>query len=186
MPKKIFIKPSKDGLYDSSTEEFIYAKPQTITIEHSLVSVHKWESRWKIPFLEKAEKTPAQILDYIKCMTITQNVDPNIYYFLTEENVKDIMAYVSDPMTATTFRDDRGKGSGGRHKEQITAELIYYWMISYQIPMECQKWHLEQLMTLIKIFNIKNTPHKKMGTNEIYSRNRALNAANRARFNSKG
>ena len=185
MPKKIFISPSPDGLYDPESEEFIHAKPQTITIEHSLVSVHKWESRWKVPFLEKVEKTPAQVLDYIKCMTITQNVDPNLYYFLTDENVKDIMSYVSDPMTATTFRDDK-RGNSGGPKERITAELIYYWMISYQIPMECQKWHLEQLMTLIKIFDIKNTPAKKMGKGEIYSRNRALNAANRARFHSKG
>ena len=185
MPKKITIIPPEDGLYDPVSEEFINIKPQTIVIEHSLLSVRKWEAKWKVPYLTPEPKTAEQIIDYIKCMTITQNVDPNVYLFLTKEIVDEIIAYIQDPMTATTFTE-RQRRMCGAAKETVTAELIYYWMISYQIPMECQKWHLEQLMTLIKVFDVKNTPAKKMSRGEAYSRNKAINAANRARFHSKG
>ena len=186
MPKKITIIPPEDGLFDAEREEFIHIKPQTIVLEHSLVSLSKWESKWKIPYLTKDAKTPDQVIDYIKCMTITQNVDPNVYLFLTQENIQDIIAYIQDPMTATTFTN-RHPGAGSRISNQvITSELIYYWMISSGIPMNCEKWHLERLMTLIKIFDIENQPKKPMSKSAIYAQNKALNAANRARFKSRG
>lgn len=169
--------------FDELKNEFISTKEQTLTLEHSLVSLSKWESRWCKPFLSKATKTPEEILDYIKCMTITQNVDPVVYNFLTEENIKQVNDYIEAPMTATTFSEDR---SGKRNNEVVTAELIYYWMISLNIPPEYRKWHLNTLLALIRVCNVKNAPPKKRSTSEIMRNNAALNAARRKRLNSKG
>jgi hypothetical protein len=170
-------------LWDERKQEFVTTKEQTLQLEHSLVSLSKWESKWCKPFLTKQEKTFEETLDYIKCMTITQNVDPEVYNYLTNENIEEIKKYIEAPMTATYFSDDKTVKSS---REQITAELIYYWMIALNIPFECQKWHLNRLLTLIKVCNIKNQPPKKRSRKEIMSRNAALNAARRKRLNTKG
>jgi len=170
-------------LYDDVNNLFINTKETKLCLEHSLVSISKWESKWNKPFLSKDQKTIDETIDYVKCMTITQNIDNNVYKCLSKENIKDINEYIDAPMTATTFYDTR-KNVG--HKEIITSELIYYWMISLNIPMECQRWHLNRLLTLIRICNIKNDPGKKMSRNEIMSRNAALNAARRKKFNTRG
>lgn len=170
--------------WDDEKEEFIEPESCTLNLEHSLVSLSKWESKWHKPFFSKKELTGEEILDYIKCMTLTKNVDPEVYNHLTVENVKAVKDYIDDPMTATTFsREEKGKGSG----ETITSELIYYWMISANIPIEeCQKWHLNRLITLIRVCSIKNAPPKKQSRREIMSRNAALNAARRKQMNTKG
>ncbi len=168
--------------WDEKKNEFVYIKPQTLHLEHSLVSLSKWESRWCKPFLSKQEKTYEETVDYIKCMTLTQNVDPEIYRYLSRANIQEINEYLEAPMTATTFSNETNK----RGREQITAELIYYWMIAQNIPFECQKWHLNRLLTLIKVCSIKNSPPKKMGKRELMSRNAALNAARKKALNSKG
>lgn len=173
--------PSKE-LWNSETERFIHLKEQTLQFEHSLVSVSKWESKYCKPFLS-TNKTSEEILDYIKFMTVTQNVDPDVYTRLTIEHIKQIADYIDAPMTATTFSKDNDKQRNG---EIITSELIYYWMISLQIPFECQKWHLNRLLTLIRVCNVKNAPPKKRSKREIMSRNAALNAARRQKYNSKG
>lgn len=178
---QIFV-PAKE-LWDEVKEEYITTKDQTLVMEHSLISLSKWESRWCKPFLSKEEKTYEETIDYIKCMTLTQNVDPNVYRVLTPENISVINQYIEAPMTATTFSEDR---SGKINREVITAELIYYWMIALNIPFECQKWHLNKLLTLVKVCNIKNTPPKKMSKRDIMSRNSALNAARRKQLNTKG
>ena len=170
-------------LFDEKTEEFIYTKQQTLQLEHSLVSLSKWESKWHKPFLGKDDKSLEETIDYIKCMTLTPNIDPNVYKFLTKENIKDINDYIGDSMTATTFNDINSKG---RSREIITSELIYYWMVSFNIPFECQKWHINRLITLIRICIIKNQSSKKMSKSEIMSRNAAINAARRKQLNSKG
>lgn len=172
--------------YDEVTETFGMTKgmkEQTLQLEHSLVSLSKWESKWCKAFLTNQEKTYEETIDYIRCMTLTQNVDPEVYNHLTEENILQIKTYIEAPMTATTFSDEK-KGRGGR--EIVTSELIYYWMIALQIPFECQKWHINRLLTLIKVCNIKNTPPKKSSKRDIMSRNAALNAARRQQMNSKG
>lgn len=169
--------------WDSLNEEFVYTKEQTLRLEHSLVSISKWESKWGKPFLSKQDKSHEEILDYIKCMTTTQNVDPNIYRCLTTANMIAIKEYIEAPMTATTFTKDK---NGKPNREVVTAELIYYWMIALNIPFECQKWHLNRLLTLIQVCNIKNQPPKKMSKREIMSRNAALNAARRQQLNTKG
>ena len=168
-------------MYNESTNEFIYSKETTLTLEHSLVSLSKWESRWNKPFLSKEDKTIEETIDYIKCMTITQNVNPDVYNRLTNDNIKAINDYIEASMTATTFSDN-----GHPSREIVTSELIYYWMISLNIPMECQKWHLNRLLTLIRVCNVKNTPPRKMSRREIMNRNAALNAARRKKYNSTG
>lgn len=169
-------------LFNDKTQEFITVSEKTLQLEHSLVSLSKWESKWHKPFLSKEPKTVAETLDYIKCMTITQNVDPKVYSSLSNENIEQINEYIDAPMTATTFSNNQGS----RNREVVTSELIYYWMISLNIPMECQKWHLNRLLTLIRVCNVKNTPPKKMSRREIMNRNAALNAARRKQLNSSG
>lgn len=170
-------------LWDERKQEFVTTKEQTLQLEHSLVSISKWESKWCKPFLSKQEKTFEETLDYIKCMTITQNVKPEVYNYLTNKNIEEINNYIDAPMTATYFSDEKNSKTS---REQVTAELIYYWMIALNIPFECQKWHLNRLLTLIKVCNIKNQPPKKRSRKEIMSRNAALNAARRKRLNTRG
>lgn len=172
--------------WDEVNEEFIYrpaGKEQTICLEHSLVSLSKWESKWCRPFLSKPPETLEETIDYIKCMTITKNVDPEVYNNLTEENVNQIKEYINAPMTATTFYEEKG---AKRNKETVTSELIYYWMISLQIPSDYEKWHINRLLTLIRVCNIKNQPPKKRSRREIMSRNAALNAARKRQLNTNG
>ena len=172
----------KQSLWDEVNEEFIDLEAQTLRLEHSLVSLSKWESKWRKPFLSKQEKTREELTDYIRCMTTTQNVDPMVYNFIDPKSMRKINEYIEAPMTATTFSNQ--EKSGGR--EIITSELIYYWMISLNIPFECQKWHLNRLLTLIKVCSIKNQPPKKMSKKDVMSRNAALNAQRRKQLNSKG
>lgn len=168
--------------WDETKREFINTREQKLQLEHSLVSISKWESKHHKSFLD-SEKSVDEIIDYVKCMTLTQNVNPLVYQCLTKENIKEISDYIEDPMTATTFRED--KAPGGK-KEIITSELIYHWMIALQIPVEFQKWHLNRLLTLIRVCNIKNQPQKKRSKREIIDSYEAMNEANRKRFNSKG
>jgi hypothetical protein len=169
--------------WDERKQEFVSTKERTLQLEHSLVSLRKWESKWHKAFLTKQEKTLDETLDYIKCMTITQNVDPEIYNFLTPANIEQVNQYIADPMTATSFAEDKtSKGS----RETVTAELIYYWMIALQIPFECQRWHLNQLLTLIRVCNIKNAPPKKRSKRDTMSQYAALNAARRKQHNTRG
>ena len=169
-------------LFDNKTQEFIKIPEYRLQMEHSLVSLSKWESKWKKPFLSKIPKTAAETIDYIRCMTITQNVDPKVYNSLTSKNIQQINEYIDEPMTATTFNETNNTSN----REIVTSELIYYWMFSLNIPMECQKWHLNRLLTLIRVCNIKNQPPKKMSRRDIMNRNAALNAARRSKLNSKG
>ncbi|MFA5655113.1 MAG: hypothetical protein WDA37_00050 [Dysgonamonadaceae bacterium] len=169
--------------WDEIKQEFVFTKEQTLSLEHSLVSLSKWESKWCKAFLTKNEKSSEETLDYIKFMTLTQNVNPEIYNYLTNGNFCEINEYIEAPMTAIYFSDEKTSKTS---REQITAELIYYWMIALNIPFECQKWHLNRLLTLIKVCNIKNQPPKKRNKKEIMSRNAALNAARRKQLNTKG
>ena len=159
-------------------QEFVSVQETTLRLEHSLVSLAKWESKWKKPYLS-SEKSIEEVIDYIRCMNTTQNVNPLVYRCITEENIKRINDYIEDSMTATWFSEDKQPKTG--RKEIITAELIYYWMIAFNIPVEFQKWHLNRLLTLIKVCDIKNTPPKKMSKKELMDRHRALNAARRGK-----
>lgn len=168
--------------WNETAQEFVYSEGRTIQLEHSLVSISKWEAKWCKPFLSKDAKTYEETIDYIRCMTLTQNVPPRTYQLLSPENIQEVNKYIEAPMTATYVREMNGPKS----HETITSELIYYWMISYQIPFECQKWHLNRLLTLIRVCSVKNAPPKKQSKRDIMSRNAALNAARRQQMNTKG
>ena len=174
--------------FNEETMEFVTFKGQTLTLEHSLISLAKWESKWHVPFLSKREKTEAETIDYIRCMTLTPNVDPNVYKGINNDIIDQVNEYIKDPMTATWFSEEneKEKKKSKSSNEQVTAELIYYWMITLNIPPEYQKWHLNRLLTLIKVCNIKNAPPKKMSKRDTLARNAKLNKMRREALGSKG
>lgn len=178
--------PDANDLFDERTQTFVKLKGAEIQLEHSLISLSKWESKWHKPFLGKGEKTEEEIIDYIRCMTLTQNVDPRIYYYIPSSIISEIFKYIEDPMTATTFSGTDPNQSGIGRREIITAEIIYYWIVELRIPVQFEKWHLNRLLTLIRVINIKNAPQKKMSKKDILANNRRMNAARRAKHKSKG
>lgn len=170
--------------YDDVRQEFVTVVGQTVLLEHSLRSLAKWEARWKKPFLSKKEKTRAETIDYVRCMAVTPGVDPSIFETLTSENLAQISQYINNPMTATTFSDrDQNKRPS---REIVTAELIYYWMVALQIPFECQDWHLNRLLTLIHVCEIKNQPKKKINQKQAASERTRLNRARKAQLGTTG
>lgn len=168
--------PGSEG-YDPVHNTIFSSPPQTLQLEHSLISISKWEAKWHEPFLipsyQKLQKhhTNEQMLDYVRCMTLTQNVNNAVYYQIPQSVMQEITDYIADPMTATWFAKQQGAPS----REIVTSELIYYWMIACGIPFECQKWHLNRLLTLIRVCNAKENGGKKMSRNEIYRQNAELN-----------
>jgi hypothetical protein len=170
-------------LYDEVREEFTNAESFTLELEHSLVSLSKWESLFEKPFLGKEEKTTEEVFAYVKAMILTPDVPENVLVRLSDENVKAINKYIDAKMSATWFTETP---NAPRSREVITSELIYYWMISLNIPLECQYWHLNRLFTLIRVFNIKNSKPKKMSRSEMAARNRELNAQRRMQYGTKG
>lgn len=169
--------------WDNEKQEFVEPKTQVLQLEHSLVSLSKWESKWHKPFLSKGDMTYEETLDYIKFMTLSENVDDDVYEHLTAVNIEQIKQYINDPMTATTFSKDENTK---RNREIITAEIIYHWMIDLGIPFECENWHLNRLITLVRVRSAKLAKPKKRGTKEIASSYAALNAARRKQLNTKG
>ena len=179
--------PKSNNLWDPVKGKFLKIKETRLVLEHSLVSISKWESKWKVPFIGNQQITEDQLRDYIRCMTITQNVDPLVYYALTPENIKDILLYIEDPMTATVINEKNiPRGKAGHGQQVITSELVYYWMSALNLPSEYQKWHFNRLMTLIKVASIEQQPPKQMSKKDIMAQNKSLNAARRARLHSKG
>lgn len=172
---------SGQELYDEEKNEFLYIPQTILKLEHSLISISKWESKWHKSFIYTKEKTNEEYLDYVKCMTINGPFDDDVYLGLTNKDWKEIVDYINDPMTATTVKEEQGRAN-----EIVTAELIYYWMIAYGVPFECEKWHLNRLLTLLKVCSAKNKPQKNMSRREIYEQNRALNNARRRAHHTKG
>lgn len=174
--------------FNNETQEFLYIKETTISLEHSLVSVSKWESKWKKPYLSNKLMTREETIDYIRCMTITQNVNPLVYEAIGNDEIKAVQDYIDDKMTATFFRetDEERSVSVSNSHRVITSEVIYYWMIAYGIPVEFQKWHLNRLLTLIQVCQEKNKPQKKRSKSSVASEYRRLNAERRKKFHTKG
>lgn len=177
--------PLSEEMWDEAKQEFVPPqKSKTLQLEHSLVAISKWESKWNKPYLSTKEFTYEETVDYIRCMTLTPNVDPQVYERLTDENIKAITKYINSPMTATTFSNR--KRPVKHNSKRTTSELIYYWMVAFGIPFECQKWHLNRLLTLIQICDVENQPTKKMSNRDVLRSNAALNEARKKKLHTKG
>ena len=177
----------ENELFNSNTNEFVYIKSQTLQLEHSLLSISKWEAKWGKPFIGDG-KTNKETIDYIRCMCITKGVEDSVFENLPASVIQQVQEYIDAPMTATTINTMKQTNQSNRRraKEVITSEIIYYWMIRFGIPFECEKWHLNRLLMLIRVCDIKESPGKTMGRNEIYQQNKALNEARKKRLNTKG
>lgn len=171
--------------YNEETREFVVSQFFKLELEHSLVSLSKWESFFKKPFLSSEEKTNEEMFWYIKAMTLTPNVPSEIFQrlFNSSECLDSVSKYVEEKMTATRFNEDP---SAAKHRGAITSEIIYYWMISQNVPFECQFWHLDRLLTLLRVCSQKNAPQKKMSRSQLAQRNRLLNAQRKAQLGTSG
>lgn len=173
----------EDEFYDQKTNRFIQIPACTLTLEHSLISVAKWESKWHVSYFDTPDKTPAQDLDYIRCMVIGTVKNERVFSALSLDNIIMIKDYIKNPMTATTFSK---KTKSSSKKELITAETIYARMFAHNIPMECHKWHLNRLLTVIRVCDLQNSPREKMSKQQTAAWNAEQNAARRAKANTRG
>lgn len=181
MPLSIVI-PGKD-LYDEKTNTFVSTKETHVVLEHSLLSISKWEAKWHKPYLTREPKTTEENTDYLRCMCLTQGIDPKVFYGLDQKTAKIIGDYIADPMTATTIKQKDKRPS----REIITNEIIYFWMADLGIPFDpCQKWHFNHLMTLIQVSFAKQGPEKKMSRKEMLAQRSMLNAQRKAKYRTHG
>lgn len=179
--------------WDPYKEEFITLPSTTLTLEHSLLSLSKWEDKWHRPFLNEGPKNDEEYIDYIRCMIIDEDYDPKVLRGLSSSNIKKINEYLKDSHTATWFgktdsyiNTEKSLKKPNSKKDVITSEVIYYWLVALQIPFECEKWNLNRLLTLVRVCNEKNAPPKKMSKKQLMNRNTALNQLRRQQLNSAG
>lgn len=170
-------------MFDEAKQEFVTSGELVLDLEHSLVSLSKWEQIWEKPFLGPASKTTEETFSYMQCMTLTPNVPPETYSRLTNGNMDEINAYINKKMSATWFKEVPG---AKRNQETVTAEIVYYWMLSLNIPDDCETWHLNRLFTLIKVTSEKNAPKKKMSRSEMLAQRERMNAERRSQSQSAG
>lgn len=168
--------------FDSAKNEFVASTVFVLELEHSLASLSKWEAKFEKAFLGKQEKSVEEVIEYIRIMVQTPDVPEEVFGHFSPENMSAINDYINAKMTATTINEVPGRSS----QEVITAELIYYWMIALNVPFECQHWHLNKLIMLIRVCNVKNKPPRKMSKGEAMRRQRETNAMRRASLGTRG
>lgn len=173
-----------DEYFDEENQTFEIVASAELQLEHSLLSLSKWESKTQKPFLSNAGMTPDELLLYIEAMIISPNYDPAVINRLSDDNMKAINAYIESSESATTF--GKSMPESRANAEVVTSELIYYWMVLFQIPFECQTWHLNRLFTLIRICNLKNSKPKKVSPQQMAAERHALNEQRKAQFNTRG
>lgn len=169
-------------MFDDKAGKYYYVESETLSLEHSLIAISKWEAKWCKPFFGRGEKTQEQVIDYVKCMTVNKVKSPIIYECLSSTNFKQILEYIESKQSATWFQEDKHGGN----KETITSELIYYWMIACNIPFECQKWHINRLLTLVRVCQLKQQDPKKMSQSEMIRQRAKLNAERKAKLRTHG
>lgn len=186
----LVVPPGEPKEYFNSVDStFVYGDPfpgATITMEHSLYTISKWEEKWKIPYLSKKEKTPEQTIDYIRFMAFPESIDDVVFENLTEENIKQINEYINGSFTAAKTGNIAVQEGKSRYNPDMSADDIYASMVMARIPFECQHWHISRLLALLDIIGKKQNPPKKMGKNELLRRNAKLNAARKAKHHTKG
>lgn len=175
----------KTEIFNENTNQFLWIPETTIQMEHSLVSLSKWEEKHHKAYLDpKLQHSATEILDYFKCMTITKNVKDSVFLALSQRNIEEISSYINDPMTATTFNE---MATTKKHSSKfITSEYLYFCMFSLGVPIECEKWHINRLMTLLKIFEEENKPQKKRSEAETLNYYAKLNAERKRKWHTKG
>lgn len=173
-------------MWDRERRKFVTQSGATLHLEHSLISVSKWESIHQKAFLGKESKTSEETIDYVRCMTLDANVPDEVYQHLTNENIQAVNDYIANPYSATKFFDSRKNMPSAGHRDTMTSEVIYYLMFAYSIPKECEKWHLNRLLTLLRVFDLKSNPQKKMSRRDIAEQNRRLNEERRRKLHTKG
>lgn len=173
---------TQDQEFYDDEHGFIEIPGGSYVLEHSLISVSKWESKWHIPFLSTEEKTDEQVRDYIRCMFVKPPKHKDAYLYFSLETIREIAEYINEPMTATTFSELSKRGGF----QIITNEVIYYWMVACNIPFECDKWHLNRLLTLIKVVSLEMNPKKQMDTRDILEQNRRINEMRKKKYNTNG
>lgn len=171
----VFRVPSCE-LFDDETETFIQRPEYVLRLEHSLLSISKWESNWKKPFLSKDRKlTDIEFLDYIQCMSVYEPIPSEVLLSLDGETILAINNYINESRTATWFSNDDEKPSS----RVVTSELIYHWMIQANIPIECETWHFSRLLTLIRVIGEETATKKKPTQAELAAKHARLNKARR-------
>lgn len=169
-------------MFDDKASKYVYVESETLTLEHSLIAMSKWEAKWGVPFFGRGQKTKEQIVDYVRCMTVNKVKNPMVYTCLSTSDYSKILEYIDSKQSATWFPEEQKGGP----RETITSELIYYWMIACNIPFECQKWHINRLLTLVRVCQLKQQDPKKMSQNDMLRQRDKLNAERKARLHTKG
>lgn len=153
-----------------------------LQFEHSLRSLSKWESKNKIAFLAGREKTPAQMVDYYRCMLLSPE-DPDLVYLLDPSQMEELTNYINENQTASSVPNE---GPTQYNPETTTSELVYFWMTALKINWEAQDWHFSRLMMLVQITSYKQQPPKKRNPREVLSDMRRENERRKKLFNTSG
>lgn len=180
-----------DELFDEETNTFLHPVGKKLHLEHSLLSISKWEAEWEIPFLN-TDKTSEQSLSYIKCCVLDDDFDELLLNTLSDKNILDFNAYLSKGMTAKKIIDLRSSLSQKRKSRRpasqkaLTSEDIYYSMIQFHVWKECEEWPLQRLLSLLQLCSLKSNSTGEMSKSDQAKFYREENARRKAKYHTNG